>query len=131
MTRYVKFTCKKCGINSKIDIGTMTKEQAIEALSKWEFFECPGHHVEGCSPLNFWEIDWSSIEEKEAETIEAWKERMTKSHGQLYDHDQVSESFTITGFAMGNAYGTEKATGKDIWLDFAKGPDNRRYYWCM
>jgi len=111
-----------------MDIGTMTKEQFIQHLSKRKNgFECPGHHVELDSPLNYWIL--GDIIEGSIQSESDWLDSMKKNGRILYSNDDVRELFTCNGFSYGIFCGKEKSTGKDIMLDFSTSPDGNRYYY--
>ena len=122
-----KTTCKKCGESFKLDIGTMTKEQTIEKLSKQNRFECPGHHVELNSPMDYWVL--GEIIEGSIQSESDWLESMKKNGRILYSNDDVRELFNCTGFSCGVFCGTDKKTKESIMLDFSSSPGGNRYYY--
>ena len=122
-----KTTCKKCGESFKLDIGTMTKEQTIEKLSKQNRFECPGHHVELNSPMDYWVL--GEIIEGSIQSESDWLESMKKNGRILYSNDDVRELFNCTGFSMGIFCGTDKKTKERVLLDFSTSPEGNRYYY--
>jgi len=122
-----KTTCKKCGESFKLDIGTMTKEQTIEKLSKQNGFECPGYHAELDSPMNYWVL--GEIIEGSIQSESDWLESMKKNGRILYSNDDVRELFNCTGFSCGVFCGTDKKTKENVMLDFSSSPEGNRYYY--
>lgn len=52
---FAVISCKKYGAKTLklIDVGDMTKEQALERIEKWQAFECPV-----CGPCSHVEMSW-------------------------------------------------------------------------
>jgi hypothetical protein len=130
-TRMVNFTCRKCGGTYKLDIGNASREEVIAKLKKWEGFECPGHHVELCSPLDFWKIDWSSLQTDKVPTEEEWLEEAKKKLGgkELLTMRQVTEKFTVLGFLEGMCSVSDKESHENHFLNYSTSPSGERYYW--
>jgi hypothetical protein len=128
-SRVVTATCKKCGHTFKLDIGTNTPEQIIDILSKRDSFECPGHHVEMSSPLNYWDIDWNSVQEQHVPTDKEWLSDMKKKGYKLISTDELREDYTVTGFSMGICVAVRKSDGEKVYLDFTQSPSGKRYYY--
>ena len=122
----VKSTCKKCGETFKLDIGDKSLPEIKKILAKRDSFECPGHHVEMTSPLNFW--TFGEIIEGNAPTEAQWLAKMRDGGRKLYSNDEVRELFECTGFSAGMFIGFNKKTKEKVVLDFSTSPEGHRYY---
>ena len=122
-----KTTCKKCGESFKLDIGKKSIEEVKKQLSKQNGFECPGHHVELNSPMDYWVL--GEIIEGSIQSESDWLESMKKNGRILYSNDDVRELFNCTGFSCGVFCGTDKKTKESIMLDFSSSPEGNRYYY--
>jgi len=122
-----KTTCKKCGESFKLDIGKKSIEEVKKQLSKQNGFECPGHHVELNSPMDYWVL--GEIIEGSIQSESDWLESMKKNGRILYSNDDVRELFNCTGFSMGIFCGTDKKTKERVLLDFSTSPEGNRYYY--
>lgn len=131
--RLVQVHCKECGEDFKLDVGDATPEEVEAELAARDTFECPGHHVELSSPMNYWEIDWESAEEGSAPTDEEWLAKLKESYDEVYDSAQAVKDagIEITSFAFGIPMAKDVETGKDINLDFASAPSGKRYYYVV
>lgn len=129
-TRLIKFHCKKCGGDFKLNVGNASKEEVEKTLNKWDSFECPGHHVELTTPLKFWEIDWSSLEESETMPQEEWLANLKSTYEIVVNTKELSELYEVQGFYMGVCLAKNKATGKEVTFDFATSPSGDRYYFA-
>jgi uncharacterized Zn-finger protein len=122
--------CKKCGEvywADLLDIN-LTETDPITVLDR---LRCPGNHVELCSPSVYLEFT-GKTKDGHAPSDEEWLKTMTEHHGRLYSNSEVGDAFSITGFSFGMAFGTEKATGNKVSLDFTSSPSGRtRYYWVI
>lgn len=129
-TRLVSFYCKKCGGTYKLDIGDASREKIEASLRKRDSFECPGHHVELTSPLNYWEIDWNSLEETEVQSQEEWLNDLKKTHSVVVDTEELERNYEVEGFCYGLCIAKDKTTNKKVTFNFATGPDEKRYYFA-
>jgi hypothetical protein len=127
-SRVVSATCKKCGQTFKLDIGTKSKQEIVEILSKRDSFECPGHHFELSSPLNYWVIDWDSVKSQNVPTDAEWKADMRKKY-KLISSDELQRDYTVTGFSSGVCVAIRKKDGEKVYLEFTNSPSGKRYYY--
>jgi hypothetical protein len=122
--------CLKCGTvywADLLDID-LSKTDPITVLDR---LRCPGNHVELISPSTYLEFT-GKTKGGNAPTDEEWLQYMAERHGRLYSNDEVQGVFSITGFSYGMAFGTERATGNKVTLDFTSSPSGRtRYYWVV
>ena len=123
----IDVNCKTFGSDFKMDIGDMTKEEAIAILKKKDSFHCnAGNHMELGSPMYHWTL--GEIHAGHAPTEEEWIAERTAHYGQLYTTDELSEKFEVTGFAMGACMAKYKQTGQEVCLEFSHSPKGVRYY---
>jgi hypothetical protein len=127
----VNCKCKKCQQTAQLDIGNKTKEEVIDCLKKQKSFQCFGHHVELTSPLDFWEIDWDSLEQGNALTEEEFVSELKKDKMIVYDTEEMKEKYDIQGFSMGMIVAIDKSSGAKLWFDFTTSPKGKRYYYCV
>jgi len=120
-------TCKVCGSSFKLDAGEKSLDEVIKVLRARESFECPGHHFEIGSPMDFWTL--GKIHEGHAPTEEDWHADMIKRHGTLYNTDELSEMFEVTGFLSGMCMAKVRETGKEVVLNYSSSPKGVRYYY--
>ena len=122
--------CKKCGRDFWADL-LDTNLNEVVPITILDKLHCPGNHVELSSPSAYLEFTWRK-KEGHSPTEEEWLDSMTKHHGRLYANDEVQQVFSFKSFSYGMAFATEKATGKDVTLDFASTPSGKtRYYWVV
>jgi hypothetical protein len=120
--------CKTCCNDFQLDIGDKTVGQIKEILSKRTEFHCnAGNHFENESPMNHWVLgevhDGSAPDEKE------WFKRATEQHGRLYDTDELTKNFEVTGFACGACMAKNRITGEHVCLEFIHSPKGNRFYY--
>lgn len=119
--------CNTCGEDFKADIGDATKEELIAILKKKDSFHCnAGNHMELGSPLRHWVL--GDIHEGSAPTEDEWFKTMTERYGQLYNSDQLTEKFEVTGFSFGACMAKYKQTGQVVCMSFIHSPNGTRYY---
>ena len=120
----LKGKCEECGTEIKLDIGDKTLEEATESLAKRETFECPGHHVELCSPYPaYWNIDtWERVDGS-APTKEEFLGTLKAKYKEVLTTSEMHGRNVITGFAMGFVM-----TNDNISWDFVNSPDGERFY---
>lgn len=119
--------CKKCGITIKIGQDGLSKEEVIEKISKWETFQCPGHHVELCGPYpHYWDLnEFEEVPDEVKVTEENWLVELKKKYSLVCDTGEFSKLNVLTSFAFGLPMTND---GKN-W-DFAASPAGKRYYYC-
>jgi hypothetical protein len=62
--------CTKCGQDIEIELGRITREEAVEKVEALGMFTCPGYNVELCShPCLLSPLDWK-IEDGEIPAAE-------------------------------------------------------------
>ncbi len=117
--------CKHCGYIIKIKQGNLSRQKVIERLKKMETFECPGHHVELCSPYpHFWNIDeFEEIKDPPKVSEKEWLSQMRKRYREVLDHEEFYKLDILKGFAFGFPVTTD---GKS-W-NFTKSSSGKRYY---
>ncbi len=119
-------TCKVCGSSFQLDAGEKSLDEVVKVLRARESFECPGHHFEIGSPMDFWVL--GKIHAGSAPTEEEWIAERTAHHGQLYTTDELDKKFEVTGFAMGMCMAKYKQTGQEVCLGYSQSPKGVRYY---
>lgn len=98
----VNVRCKKCGETSKLDIGNYSKEEVIKLLSNDKYgFECFGHHVEFGNRIDYWEIDWDSLQNGFAPTEEEFVADLKKKNTEVYTTKELQNKYNVVSFAMG------------------------------
>ena len=130
MAKMAKATCSQCGEQFSINMGELTKNEAVANLKKWDSFECPGHHVEFGSPLNYWNIDWDSVEEEEPITEEQWLTNLKSKYKHVYSAQEFNNRFTDVQFMYGVVSAKNKLTDEKMVLDFTNSPEGKRYYYA-
>jgi len=123
----VDVTCNRCGIKYQMDIGEKSLDDVKSILAKRDYFQCPGHHFEGVSPLNF--ITFGEIHEGVAPTDKDWYEKMQELHGELYVSDELPARFDVLGFSSGLCVVKEHATGETVTLSYRMSPSGIRHYY--
>jgi hypothetical protein len=115
--------CSKCGELVKLDIGDQTIEQVKTLLSKRETFECPGHHVELCSPYpHFWDVDkWVLVEGKAMSEEEFLADLKSNS-------EEVRDTNGMSGLITSFAYGFPITNDGHSW-SFTHSPAGKRFYY--
>jgi hypothetical protein len=120
--------CKKCGTVFWADLLKIDLNET-DPITVLDRLHCPGNHVELSSPSEYLEFTGKS-KDGNAPTEEDWLIHMEKQHGKLYPNDGVQKHFSFKGFAAGMAFAIEKATGREVTLDFTSTPSGKtRYYW--
>lgn len=122
----LKVTCKKCNENFKLDVGNKTIDQVKEQLKNQSSFECPGHHMEISSPINYWIL--GEIIPGEIQTEKEWLTDIKNRGIKLYSHDEINDLFVCGGFSYGLFCGHNKKTGEKVVFDFMRSPEGKRYY---
>lgn len=120
---FLKGNCRKCGETIKMDIGDMTRDEAIAALKEWKMFSCPGHHVEICPPYpHFWNLDeWELIEGHCMTEDEFLSDLKTK-------YKDVRDTEGMAGLIDGFSYGFPMTNDGKCW-DFCQSPKGKRWYY--
>ena len=118
--------CKKCGTLIKIRQGKHSREEIIEFLKKKITFECPGHHVELCSPYpHFWNIDeFEEVDDLPEVGEGEWLEEMRKKHKEVLNCKEFYGLDVLKGFL----YGLPVTTDDKGW-NFTSSPKGSRYYY--
>jgi hypothetical protein len=125
----VKVTCKKCLESTMMDIGDMSKEDVIKALSNdKDGFHCFGHHVEFGNRIDYWTIDWNTVEEGNAPSEEDFLAKLKEQYKEVYRYDEVQHHYNIKGFIYGICTATNVTTGEEVSLSFTHSPKGTRYY---
>lgn len=115
-------SCSKCHEVIKLDIGTMTISEAIQALEKWDTFNCPGHHVELSSPYPYyWNLDTWTLEEGHAMTEKEFEAMLRNQY------KEVRETTEMTGLITG-FYGGQPETNDGKYWYFYDSPKGKRWY---
>ena len=123
----LKGKCKKCGIEVKLDVGDMTKQETYDMLKKnhKDGFHCPGHHMElGCSVPHYWDVLNWEFEEGSAPTDEEVLTEMKEKCEEVISSDEMNSRGIITGFAFGYPMTND---GHD-W-NFRSLPSGKRVYY--
>ncbi len=129
LTRKVSCKCKTCGETFQIDIGNSTREEIDKWLDKSGGFQCPGRHVELGKRSHHWTIDWNSLHEDTKQSDEDWLKELMTEHGVVYENDELSAYFKVTGFTMGFCMAKDKTSGEEVCLSYAHAPESgKRYY---
>lgn len=63
--RTVKASCRKCGETFDLNIGENSREEVENLLRQQRTVNCPGQHVELSGPLDYWELHWDQVGERE------------------------------------------------------------------
>jgi hypothetical protein len=118
-------TCKKCGCTIRLDIGSMSREEAIETRSRQRTFSCPGHHVE-LSPAypRYWNLDEWELVEGDAPSEEEFVAALTSKYPEVVDTEEMMRRGIITGFA----FGLPVTSDGNAW-DFCHSPSGKRWYY--
>jgi len=118
-------SCKKCGCTIRLDIGMLTREEAIARLSEQDTFSCPGHHVELSSPHpHYWDLDEWEFVEGSAPSDEQFVAELRKKYLEVIDAEEMSQRGIITGFA----FGLPLTNDGNVW-DFCESPSGKRWYY--
>ena len=119
--------CKKCGCLIQIRQGKLSREEVVELLKKKQGFECPGHHIELCSPYPyFWNVDeFEEVEDPPEVGEEEWLEEMKAKHAEVLDCDEFYKLDVLKSFTFGLPITTD-----DKSWNFASSPCGKRYYFC-
>jgi len=123
----LKVECKKCGESFKLDIGTHTKEETIEMLKNRDTFECPGHHVELSSPVNYW--IFGDVVPGNAPSEKEFLKKLKAEYPEVYKNKDLEKKYTVSGFSMGCCICRDKTTGKKAYFDFENSPAGTRFYY--
>jgi hypothetical protein len=70
--RYVNAYCHGCQEFIKIGIGDLSLAEAKQKFltTSFDHFDCPsGKHSESGHPKDFWDVDWTTLEELKDESI--------------------------------------------------------------
>jgi hypothetical protein len=127
--RYLMGRCTKCGATIKVVLGDLTPEEAKKKLEGIQMFECPGHHVELSGPLGYWEVDWETVHEDDANppTDEEWLAGKREQYEHVVDTGELDSVVDeVVGFSMGVCVVMRK--GRKEYVDFADSPSGKRYY---
>lgn len=124
----VKVSCKKCGESAKLDVGDMSKGDVEALLTKQKTFNCFGNHVELCSPINYWTIDWNETESGHALSEEEFVKQLQNSHGKVYSKCELQEEYEVIGFKYSLCVTKHKQSGETVEFDFIHSPKGARYY---
>jgi len=118
-------SCKKCGCTIRLDIGSLTREEAIERLSAQDTFSCPGHHVELSSPHPYyWNLDEWELAEGTAPSDEEFVVNLRRRYPEVIDAEEMTRRGIITGFA----FGLPLTNDGNVW-DFCESPSGKRWYY--
>jgi hypothetical protein len=134
MSRIVTGKCKKCGGYCQFDIGSMTKEEAEEALKANKSWQCTaGNHVELISPYDLYTFDWDNIKEAKSMSSEEFFADLKTKFKEVYTSDEFGEKYTVDGFMAGRCLCHPKDGDEDamIIFDFTHGPKGERYYFLV
>lgn len=117
--------CRKCNCLIRIRQGGLSRQEVIARLKKMETFECPGHHVELCSPYpDFWNVDeFEEVEDPPEVKEKEWLAQMRKRYKEVLD----CEKFYNLGILKGFAFGFPVTTDGINW-NFGNSPSRKRYY---
>ena len=117
--------CKRCNCLIRIRQGKLSRQEVIERLKKMQTFECPGHHVELCSPYpHFWNVDeFEEVEDPPEVSEKEWLAKMRKRYKEVLD----CEEFYNLGILKGFAFGFPVTTDGKNW-NFANSPSGKRFY---
>jgi hypothetical protein len=118
-------SCKKCGCTIRLDISSLTREQAIERLSGQNTFSCPGHHVELSAPHPYyWNLDEWELVEGKTPSDEEFVADLRKRYFEVLDAEEMARRGIITGFA----FGLPLTNDGNAW-DFCESPSGKRWYY--
>lgn len=127
-----KFKCKKCEGEGYIDIGDLSKIEALSLLVKQfgKGFECTvGHHYEIGSMMDYYEIDWDNLSEGNTMTEEQFLAQLKNDFVEVYTTAALQERYNVEGFMGGQCLVSEKENEENqkIMLYFTS-PEGKRYY---
>jgi len=127
----LKGICNECGSEIRLVLdGDVTdvesaREIAREALKKMNAFECPGHHMEICSPYpHYWNVDEWVLESSNVMTEEEFVSHLRSKFTEVLTTDEMIKRNVITSFA----YGTPMTNDGIDW-NFTSSPKGRRFYY--
>jgi hypothetical protein len=124
----INVTCNRCGEKFQMDIGHMTLDEIKATLAKRDSFNCPGHHFEIGSPLDYW--TFGEFCNGSAPTEAEWYDTVREKYGKLYTSDELGEMFEVTGFSSGMCVTRVKGSnGETAIFDFKSSPNGTRYYY--
>jgi hypothetical protein len=128
----VSVSCQKCGETFSLDVGEATQVEVEKTMRERKGFECPGHHVELASPLDYWTIDWSTLREGGAPSEEEWLADLKSRYAEVYDTQELYDTpYEITSFCYGIPCAKHKETGESVSMDFTSSPKGKRYYYIL
>lgn len=115
--------CATCGETIRIAMDDKSKQEVIEAISKWETFSCPGHHVELSGPYpHHWPMDAWEVQSANVLDEAEFEAKLRADYKEVRDTQGMSG--LITGFAAGFPLTND---GK-CW-NFTESPKGKRWYY--
>lgn len=128
--RIIKGTCLKCGKVNYFNIGEMTKEEAITALSKGTSRCETGNHQEVIPPIKLFEFDWDSDVEAVPMNDDMYKAELIRHYGHAYTQEELEAEYIIESFAFGGCLCTKKDNETNMKVfSFINGPNGTRFYY--
>lgn len=128
--RLIKATCLKCGKVNYFNIGKMTKEEAIEQLSKGTSKCVTGSHEEVMPPIKLFEFDWDSRIEAVPMDDDMYKAELIRKFGRAYTTEELQEKYNVESYAFGGCLCTSKTDENDMKVfSITQGPNGTRFYY--
>jgi hypothetical protein len=125
----VDVTCKICDETFQFDMGDKSLEELKKILGERDSFQCPGHHFENGSPLDY--LIFGKVHEGSAPSENEWLGKMHELHSKIYTSDDLPLTFEVVGFSSGLCVAKIRATGEKVVLDFKASPSGKRYYYMF
>lgn len=127
--RIIKGVCRKCGKVNYFNIGNMTDDEAIAALSEGTSSCETGSHKEVIPPIKLFDFDWNSNVEAVPMNDDMFKAELQRKFGSVYTIDELKNKYTIESFAYGGCLCTSKEDGQLRVFNFVSGPEGERFYY--